>query len=118
VSSASSFAAVLAMRTPFQQPRERRRVRMRAQLEEGFRFLWGQPFLRTTAFLYAVGNFTIPAYLFVLVVVGRRHALTGGEIGVLLAVFSASVFLGSLVSPVVRNRLSVRAIVLAELYAG
>jgi hypothetical protein len=106
------------MRTPFQQPRERRRVRVRAQLAEGFRFLWSQPFLRTTSFLYAVGNFTIPAYLFVLVVVGRRHALSGGEIGVLLAVFSAFVFLGSLLSPAIRNRLSVRAIVLLELYAG
>src|SRR5262245_20234757 len=117
-SYAFSFAALVAMRTPFQQLRAAPRVHLRAQLAEGFRFLWGQPFLRTTAFLYAVGNFTIPAYLFVLVVVGRRHALTGGQIGVLLAVFSASVFLGSLVSPVVRNRLSVRAIVLAELYAG
>jgi Major Facilitator Superfamily len=118
VSYAFSFAALIAMRTPFQQPRERRRVRVRAQLAEGFRFLWSQPFLRTTAFLYAVGNFTIPAYLFVLVVVGRRHALSGGEIGVLLAVFSAFVFLGSLLSPAIRNRLSVRAIVLLELYAG
>src|SRR5262249_11988475 len=86
-SYAFSFAALLAMRTPFQQPREAQRVHLRAQLAEGFRFLWGQPFLRTTALLYAVGNFTIPAYLFVLVVVGRRHALTGGQIGVLLAVF-------------------------------
>ena len=118
VSYAFSFAALLAMRTPFQQPRERSRIRLRAQLAEGFRFLWSQPFLRTTAFLYAVGNFTIPAYLFVLVVVGRRHALSGGEIGVLLAVFSAFVLLGSLLSPAVRNRLSVRAIVLLELYAG
>ena len=118
ISYAFSFAALLVMRTPFQQPRERRPLRLRAQLAEGFRFLWSQPFLRTTAFLYAVGNFTIPAYLFVLVVVGRRHGLTGGRIGVLLAVFSAFVFVGSLLSPVVRNRLSVRAIVLVELYAG
>jgi len=117
-SYAFSFAALLAMRTPFQQPRDAPRLHLREQLAEGFRFLWGQPFLRTTALLYAVGNFTIPAYLFALVVVGRRHALTGGQIGVLLAVFSASVFLGSLASPVVRNRVSVRAIVLAELYAG
>jgi len=118
VSYVFSFAALLAMRTPFQQPREQGRLRLRAQLAEGFRFLWAQPFLRTTAFLYAVGNFTIPAYLFVLVVVGRRHALSGGQIGVLLAVFSAFVFLGTLLSPAVRNRLSVRAIVLLELYAG
>jgi Transmembrane secretion effector len=118
VSYVFSFAALLAMRTPFQQTREHGALHLRAQLGEGFRFLWGQPFLRTTSFLYAVGNFTIPAYLFVLVVVGRRHALSGGEIGVLLAVFSAFVFLGTLLSPAARSRLSVRGIVLLELYAG
>lgn len=118
VSYAFSFVSLLAMRTPFQQPRERHALRLRAQLGEGFRFLWGQPFLRTTSLLYAVGNFTIPAFLFVLVVVARRHAFSGGEIGVLLALFSAFVLFGSLVSSVIRRRLSVRAIVLAELYAG
>ena len=118
VSYAFSFASLLAMRTPFQQPRERHALRLRAQLAEGFRFLWAQPFLRATTLIYAVGNFTIPAFLFVLVVVARRHALTGGEIGVLLGSFSACVLVGSLVSSFARDRLSVRAIVLAELYAG
>jgi len=118
VSYAFSFVSLLAMRTPFQQPREHHAVRLRAQLAEGFRFLWSQPFLRSTALLYAVGNFTIPAFLFVLVVVTRRHGLSGGEIGVLLALFSAFVLLGSVLSGVVRRRLSVRAIVLTELYAG
>jgi MFS family permease len=118
VSYAFSFGSLLAMRTPFQQTREHRPLRLRAHLVEGLRFLWDQPFLRTTTFLYAIGNFTIPAYLFVLVVVARRHAFTGGEIGVLLALFSAFVLLGSLVSPFARERLSVRAIVLLELYAG
>ena len=113
-----SFGALLAMRTPFQQTRERQRLRVRAQLAEGVRFLWGQPFLRTTALLYEIGNFTIPAFLFLLVVVARRHGLSGGEIGVLLALFSAFVLLGSLVSSLARNRFSVRGIVLAELYAG
>ena len=117
-SYAFSFASLLAMRAPFQQPRERYALRLRAQLAEGFRFLWRQPFLRTTALLYAVGNFTISAFLFTLVVVARRNGFSGGEIGVLLAIFSAFVLLGSLSSSFARNRLSVRAIVLAELYAG
>jgi len=118
VSYACSFVSLLAMRTPFQQARAQHRAPLRAQLAEGFRFLWGQPFLRATAFLYAVGNFTIPAFLFVLVVVARGHGLTGGEIGLLLALFSAFVLIGSFLSPLARRRLSVRAIVLAELYAG
>ncbi|MFL5953917.1 MAG: MFS transporter [Gaiellaceae bacterium] len=118
VSYACSFVALLGMRTPFQQPRERETMRLRSQLAEGFHFLWREPFLRATTLLYAVGNVTIPAFLFVLVVVARRHGLSGGEIGVLLALFSAFVLAGSLASSLARRRFSVRAIVLAELYAG
>lgn len=118
VSYGCSFVALLAMRTPFQQPRERETLRLRAQLAEGFHFLWREPFLRATTLLYGIGNVTIPAFLFVLVVVARRHGLSGGEIGLLLALFSAFVLVGSLVSSLARRRLSVRTIVLAELYTG
>jgi Transmembrane secretion effector len=117
-SYACSFVALLAMRTPFQQPRERETQRLRAQLAEGFHFLWREPFLRATTLLYGIGNVTLPAFLFVLVVVARRHGLSGGEIGILLALFSAFVLLGSLVSSIARRRFSVRTIVLAELYTG
>jgi len=118
VSYAFSFLSLLAMRTPFQQERAPSRTGIRRQLAEGFAFLWRQPFLRTTAFLYGVGNFTIPALLFVLVVVARRDGVTPGGIGVLLASFSACLLLGSLLSPLARRAFSVRAIMLAEFYAG
>jgi MFS family permease len=118
VSYLFSFVAVLAMRTPFQQPRERRPLRIRADLAEGFRFLWTQPFLRTTSFFYAIGNFTIPALLFIVLVIGRRDGLTGGQIGLLLALFSACILAGSMLAGAVRQRLSVRAVVLLEAYTG
>ena len=61
------------MRTPFQQAREPARAGLRRELAEGFRYLWHQPFLRTCAFLYGLGNFTLPGvFLVVIVVVGRR----------------------------------------------
>jgi MFS family permease len=118
VSYTCSFVSLLAMRTPFQQPRAPDATSLRTRLAEGFRFVWRHPFLRDTALIYAIGNFTIPAFLFVLIVVGRRHGLTGGEIGTLLGLFSAFGLAGALVSPLARKRLSLRAIVLAELYAG
>jgi MFS family permease len=118
VSYAGSFVAIAMMRTPFQQPRERDGAPLRSQVADGLRFLWREPFLRATTLLYGVGNFTIPAFLFVLVVVARRHGLTGGAVGVLLAVFSAALLVGSLLSPFVRRRLSLRTIMLLELYAG
>ena len=90
---------------------------MRAQVTEGFHFLWGQPFLRTAAFIYGGGNFAIPAVLFVVLVLGKRHGLTGGEIGLLLAAFGVCTLLGSLASPLFRRALSMRAILLLELWA-
>ena len=118
LSYAFSFAAISSMRTPFQQPREPRPLRIRADLAEGFRFLWTQPFQRATSFFYAVGNFTIPAFLFIVLVVAKQHGLTGGEIGILLALFSACILVGSLLGGAVRGRLSLRAVVILEAYSG
>jgi hypothetical protein len=118
LSYAFSFAAIAAMRTPFQQPREPRPLRIPAVLAEGFRFLWTQRFLRTTSIFYAIGNFTEPALLFIVVVIGRRHGLTGGQIGVLLAFFSACLLAGASLASTVRRRLTLRAVVLLEAYTG
>jgi hypothetical protein len=60
------------MRTPFQERREAATSRLRTQVAEGFRFLWGHPFLRTTSLLYGLTNITGPALLLALVVIGRR----------------------------------------------
>jgi MFS family permease len=113
-----SILSLLAIRTPFQQKREPETSRFRAQIAEGFRFLWSQPFLRTCAFLYGLGNFTIPGVLLVIVVVGQREGLSGGEIGALIAAFGACTLIGSLASPLFRRTLSVRTILLLELWAG
>jgi MFS family permease len=114
VSYVFSFVALSLMRTRFQQARERSTRSIRVDLAEGFRYLWREPFLRTTAFIYAVGNVTVPAALFIVIVVARRDGLTGGEIGLLLAVFSACLLVGSLLSGPVRRRLDLRAVVLLE----
>jgi hypothetical protein len=117
VSYAFSILSLAAMRTPFQEEREPDAARLRAQIAEGFRFLWSQPFLRTAAFLYGIGNFALPAVLLVVVVAGRRQGLSAGEIGALLAAFGAATLAGSLASPLFRRRLSMRAIVLLEQWA-
>jgi MFS family permease len=116
-SYAFSIVSLLAMRTPFQEAREVDRSPLRTQIAEGFRFLWRQPFLRTAAFLYGLGNFAIPGVLLVIVVIGKRHGLSGGEIGALLAAFGACTLLGSFLSPLYRRALSMRAILLLELWA-
>ena len=116
ISYAFSTLALLAMRTPFQERRDHDRSPLRSQLAEGFRFLWTQPFLRTTAFLYGIGNFVAPGLLLTVVVVGRRQGLSAGEIGLLSALLGAALLIGALTSPFFRRALSVRRILLLELW--
>jgi MFS family permease len=118
VSYAFSLGSVAALRAPFQEEREREPSPIRSRLAEGFRFLWNEPFIRATTFIYALGNVTVPALLLVVVVVGRRQGLTSAEIGALLSTLGAALLLGALASPLFRRYLSVRTIVLAELVAA
>jgi len=115
-SYAFSTVSLLAMRTPFQEEREPHTASLRSRLAEGFHFVWRQPFLRTCALLFGLGNFIGPGVLFAVVVIGRQQGLSGGEVGALIAVFGACLLLGSLVSPVVRRLLPVRAVLVLELW--
>jgi hypothetical protein len=56
----------------------------------------------------------MPAIILVLIVVGRRQGLTGGEIGALTAALGASALLGSVLSPLLRRVLPIRTIMLLE----
>jgi len=118
VSYVFSIASLASIRTPFQQARDRGAgaERLRSQVAEGFAYLWRHPFLRATTVLYALGNVTIPGLLLVVIVVGRRDGLTGGEVGLLVAAFGAALLAGALLSPLLRRRLSVRGIIVLELW--
>ena len=113
---AVSTVALLAIRTPFQEERARDLAPLRAQLAEGFHYLWRRPFLRTCAFLYGLTNFIGPGVLLAVVVVGRREGLSGGEVGLLLSMFAGGLLLGAFLSPLVRRLLPVRAVLLLELW--
>jgi MFS family permease len=111
-----STFALLAMRTPFEEERERDRSPLRSRLSEGFRFLWDHPFQRTTAFLYGLSNFIGPGVLLAVIVIGKREGLSGGEVGLLLSAFGAFLLLGAFLSPLVRRLLPVRGVLLLELW--
>jgi hypothetical protein len=118
ISYAASLASVIAIRKPFQEQLQTREGKVRAQLTEGFGWLWRQPFLRTCALLFALTNFGGNAlYLFV-VVAGRRQGLSPGAIGLLIAIYGGLSLVGSLVSPRIQGRLGMRAILLGTLWLG
>lgn len=116
VSYVFSTGSLLAMRTPFQQAREPDRSSVRQRLAEGLRYLWGEPFLRTCALLFGVANFIIPGLLLALVVLADRRGLSGGEVGLLVAVFGASLLVGSFLSSLVRRKFGARQVMLLELW--
>jgi hypothetical protein len=116
ISYAFSTAALLAMRTPFQDEHEPDHSPVRSRLTEGVRFLWSEPFLRTSALLFGLANFIGPGVLLAVVVIGSRQGLSGGEVGALVAAFGACLLLGSFLSPLVRRLLPVRAVFVLELW--
>ncbi len=116
-SYACSTLSLLLMRVRFEEDRVPDASSVRARMREGMSFTWHLPFLRVTAFLYGLLNFTATALLFCIVVIGRGQGLSGGAIGLLTAGFAASVLLGSLISPSLRRILSVRAVLLLEVWA-
>jgi len=118
LSYAFSLLSLGLMRTRFQEERQRDRTPIGARVAEGFRFLWGQPFVRTTTFLYGVGNFSIPGMILVLIVVADGEGLTSAQVGVVLALFGAGTLLGAVASPLFRRALPVRTIMLLEFWAG
>lgn len=118
ISYAFSLLPLALMRTPFQEERERESTPLRTQAADGFRFLWREPFVRTSTFLYGIGNFSIPGMILVLIVVAERHGLTAAQVGLLLALFGAGTLLGAVASPLLRRTLPVRTIMLLEFWAG
>jgi MFS family permease len=118
ISYAFSLLSLALMRTPFQEERARDRTPLRTQVAEGFRFLWREPFVRTSTFLYGIGNFSIPGMILVLIVVAEEDGLTSAQVGLLMSVFGAGTLLGALASPLLRRALPVRTIMLLEFWSG
>jgi MFS family permease len=116
ISYAFSTASLLAMRTPFQEDREPELSSLRSRVAEGFRFLWGEPFLRVCALLFGLANFVGLGVLLAVVVIAKREGLSSGAVGALTAVFGAGVLVGSLLSPFVRRRLPIRGVLVLELW--
>jgi MFS family permease len=115
-SYAFSIVSLLAMRTAFQEQREVDTTRMRTQIAEGFRWLWGRPFLRTCALIFAGVNFTFQGIFLVFVVAARRHGLSSGGIGACIALFGACSLLGSIAAPRINRVLSMRTIVIVNMW--
>ena len=113
VSYAFSTLSLLLMRTPFQEEWE---PGVRPRLREGLAFFWRMPFLRTTVGMIAASNFAAAGIPLAVIVLAKRHGLSSAAIGTLVAFAGATTLLGSVVSPLLRRLLPMRAILLSEFW--
>jgi hypothetical protein len=111
VSYAFSTVSLLLMRTRFQEERE---PHEKTHLREGLVYFWQMPFLRVTVAMIAVSNFAATGVPLALIVLARRHGISGAGVGALIALTGAATLLGSLLSPVCRRFIPMRAILLSE----
>lgn len=117
ISYVVSLASLVAMRTPFQETREKDLTPVRKQLAEGFAWLWRHRFFRACALLFSWTNLIFEALFLVIIVVGREQGLSSGEIGALIATFGVCSLLGAAAAPRITRLLSMRSLVIGSLWA-
>lgn len=115
-----SGGAVAAIRSRLQAEREPTTARLRAQIAEGLRFVFGSPFLREVVVVVALMNLVFNGMFLVIIVRAQDLGAAPGGVGLLLATFGIGGVLGSLAAPAVHRRLSGRTILVgvAWLWAG
>ena len=87
-------------------------------MREGVSWLWANAYLRTSALIFAVGNFAFSGIYLVFVVLAKRHGFSPAAIGALIAVFGLVSLTGSLVAPRLAKLLSMRSIMVGNEWLG
>jgi MFS family permease len=113
VSYAFSTAALLLMKTPFQ---EERVPGARTPFREGLAYFWGIPFLRATTGMIAASNLVAVGAPIALIILAHRQGISGLAIGLFVAVQGVALLTGSTLSPLLRRWFPMRAILLSEFW--
>ena len=101
----ASFAGVWLIRRPLQEPREAQQGGHAGALAEGFRFVFGNPFLRAVLFIAAPLNLAIHGIIFTIIVTLQRDQVPPAIIGGVETVVAVGGLLGALAAPALLRRL-------------
>ncbi|HZB24379.1 MAG TPA: MFS transporter [Gaiellaceae bacterium] len=116
ISYAIGFLTLLFVRPALQEEREPRVTRAREEVIEGFRWTWGQPFVRAIVALVGGSNFAFNALFLVLIVRAKDLGASASLIGAMFAFLGAGAILGALVAPAVARRLHPRYVIVGSLW--
>ena len=110
-----SAASLLLVRTPLQEARQPMSHRLRAEIAEGFAFLWRNPLLRTTSLLATGSDLVLNTLYLVVIVIARERGASSALVGAMFAFIGVGGVLGALVAPAAARRIRPRAIVVGAL---
>jgi predicted MFS family arabinose efflux permease len=105
ISYAVSFVTLCFVRSELQDTREPVRTRLRADIAEGVRWLWGQHFLRAMVALVGAINLVFNAALLAIIVRAGDIGATPARIGLVFAAYGAAAVLGALIAPALHRTL-------------
>ena len=116
ISYLASFVSLLFIRPDFQERRKRSGRRLRDEIAEGVRWLWGLPFLRASIFLSAGTNFAHAALFLALIVRARELGASAALIGLMFALFAGGAVVGSLAAPWIQRHLPAPVVLIGAIW--
>ncbi|MFB6889880.1 MFS transporter [Kitasatospora sp. NPDC056327] len=114
-----SLAALLAIREPMQEPRDKAVAGPsgRAAGAEGVRFVLGNPFLRALLLIAAPLNMAFTGMLFAIIVSLQRSGTSSYLVGLASTIFAVGGLLGALAAPSLQRRLRLPTLILVLSWA-
>ena len=115
VSYAVSVISLLRIRGRF-QPERARAVRppIRAEVRDGIRWVWGQPFVRSTSLLLTGSDFVVNGLYLAVIVLAKDRGAAAPLLGLTLAFVGIGGLGGAMAAPWLDRRLSLRGVVLVS----
>jgi hypothetical protein len=114
----ASFCGVALVHRPLQEPRAEKHAGNAAALAEGFRFVFGNPFLRAILLIAAPLNLAIHGIIFTIIVTLQRHGTPPAIIGLVETVVAVGGLLGALVAPALQRRMPLPALIRSICWAA
>jgi MFS family permease len=112
-----SMTSIALTRGAFQAPSTERPAiprKIRADIVDGFGWLWQQPFFRATSLLFAIGNPIYTGLYLLAILIARHYGASAASIGLMLAIVGVGGMLGALAASHIRRAITPRILILGE----
>ena len=116
VSYVVSFVALLFVRPALQDEREGTGTRLKAEIAEGVRWLWHQPFLRALVALIGVTNLVFNALTIAMIVRLQQLGASPALIGLMFGLYGVGSVLGAVCAPALQRRLPPALVIIGSLW--